>query len=506
MKKIISILLGISSLALFSACGTGSSDFELEGADLTVLVNVDRPGITRTEGDTTDDLDTETTISSLKLLLFKKDGLNDDTPVVIISDTKKLAYKKVSDGVYELNAKIPEELTGDYLLYVVANMPSWLSISKYGDMAKAFSGTAVQMAACWADDNFLMINQQNDITTSGDQAGVTVTMNPSGEKVTAATVTIERIATKIRVMDNDYMKVAPLLTKVLCSGDNPGVDPDINGAIVSMSLEGYALFNCVNSFNLIQKWSAATLTGEKLLVSPSSDYSSPYSISDGYYDNDPSSLVFSDLGTVKYCMENNSPYYTDLVSGPSDATAGTKMKGRVTGIVFKARTGLAKSFSGDALINEPLGVEDSPIEWQETRGVSSDISWTSLYQYKGEYYGDISCLLRNNTALATALGTSSPTVEQLRAKDVKVFEDGYMYYNYWIVDNNYTDNGKNYLSVMRNTFYDIKITAINNMGDEFPCGGTSYNPNDPISVDVPRLTLSVEIPDWTDKSGQYVIQ
>lgn len=520
-NKIIISLLGLCALLASASCEKIGEDTLLPGANLSLKLNIAGPATTKTIGTgTVADTETESAITTLDICLVSTESLSNTSTVNIISSSDKtgsgqpiMAWKLESDGVYEVNAIVPESLSGSYYLYVIANRPSWMAISTYGDLCGAFTNTKANLSGCWTDDNFLMINKQDAITTSGDQAGVLITMPAPNDEKVEATVTIERLATKIVVNNNLSMEVAPLLTQVLCSGDleDPTV-PDVKGAIAAMSLEGYALFNCVNSFNLIQRWSAASSTGdtEKLLVSPSSDASTPYNMSTGYYDNNPASLTFSDLGTVLYCMENNSPYYTSLVTGPSDATAGTKMKGRVTGLVFKARAGHIKSFSGEATITEDLDVDDNEIPW-ETKGgdpddANEDIYWTTLFQYKGDYYGDIPCLLKHNSALATALGTPEPSVDQLRGKGVKVYENGYMYYNYWISDKNYTDNGKNYLSVMRDTFYDVKITAINSLGDEFPCGGSSYNSADPISVDVPKLTISMDIPDWTDKEGNYTIR
>ncbi len=521
-NKIIISLWGLCALLAFASCEKIGEETLLPGANLSIKLNIAGPATTKTIGTgTVADLETESAITTLDICLVSTTSLSDASTVNIISSSDRtvsgqpiMAWKLKSASVYEVNAIVPETISGSYYLYVIANRPSWMTISEYGDICGTFTNTKANLSDCWAEDNFLMINKQDATTTSGDQAGVLITMpDPDDEKI-EATVTIERLATKIVVNNNLSMEVAPLLTQVLCSGDleYPGV-PDVKGAIEAMSIEGYALFNCVNSFNLIQRWSAASSTGdtEQLLVSPSSDASTPYSMTDGYYDNNPASLSFSDLGTVLYCMENNSPYYdTPLVSDKGDATPGTKMKGRVTGLVFKARAGHIKSFSGEAIINEDIDVDDNDVPWVTKGGDSDDanedISWTTFYQYKGDYYGDIPCLLKHNSALATALGTTEPSVDQLRGKGVKVYEEGYMYYNYWISDKNYTDNGKNYLSVMRNTFYDIKITAINSLGDEFPCGGSSYNSADPISVDVPKLTISMDIPDWTDKEGNYTIR
>lgn len=90
----------------------------------------------------------------------------------------------------------------------------------------------------------------------------------------------------------------------------------------------------------------------------------------------------------------------------------------------------------------------------------------------------------------------------LRAKGIKVYEAGQMYYSYFIKDKNTVEYkgtaDTKYNSVYRNSSYVLKIDNITHIGDDVPGGGkvTPENPNPPIDPDEMYLQVTVEVNDW----------
>ena len=100
-------------------------------------------------------------------------------------------------------------------------------------------------------------------------------------------------------------------------------------------------------------------------------------------------------------------------------------------------------------------------------------------------------MFAQNPSLGSTESDADPTV--LREKGVAVYENGYMYYTYWI-----ETEGDIY--VARNVFYDLSFKSVNAFGDDLP--GGAYSSVDPIMTDDPKITVSLKISDWDEKTGQ----
>ena len=474
----------LCAAAVLSSCDKDPVPAKHMEANLTVKLMVENTPATKTTGSETEaDLDTESYISSVRLFSVASD----------LSSVTEITELEFTPGSNTIKATIPSDrATG--LLYVIANCPSWLTIdtSSYANFVGSYSGANANIPSLWADNNFMMVNLQNGITDSTDKAGVAYDTNSSLSPI----VHLERLAVKIKAEPSESINCLPLRTNVMGN--------DCIYTVMSMAMDGVALLNCVNSFNLVQSWAQAknwTADGcvEQILQSPS--YSTDYSRTDGYYDNVPANLTFYPMDKVFYCLENDSPVYDILTDKTySDYVAGTKMKGRVTALVFRVQVKTASEFNSEVIINEPLYPDPYEGDWTIiTRAGSTDEEARTLFMYKGLCYADVSLLPES-----AKQGISGLTdYAKLRENGVSVYEDGYMYYTYWIEDTNYTDGGESYLSVMRNTSYNFTVNSIDSFGDDIPCG--EYIDTDPILKATPKIKVSLKILDWNDVSAHYTL-
>lgn len=244
----------------------------------------------------------------------------------------------------------------------------------------------------------------------------------------------------------------------------------------TFTVESAGLLNAATEFNLGQQWSDGSGGVPVRLLSPTWYYEPVQQYFDRYYSTiedytdtgTPPFVTFNEgnedgyrlISSPFYCLENNSPFYdyTGSDIAPEDRVE-TKYKGLTTGVVFRIRAA--------------------------ENGRSSD-----FYGYEGRYYSDTE---PGRQALADAAGlvpedfNSAPA---LRGKGVKVYEDGNIYYTYWIRDNNY-DLG---YAVVRNSSYLLKVNSLTRIGDDIPGGG--YGPEEPIDR-LERLEIVAVSEDWS---------
>lgn len=460
-----------------ASCGKTYVPQPFEGLALTLAVDG-----ASTKAGTVAATDEESEISSVAVYACKADGSH--------GDFRKLSVKnleKTEDTSYPYHATVNVAgMGGDWSLYVIANPPSGLGeFGSYAEMIAAIEGSS-SPSSLWTADNFLMFNKYNasagtDPSYDDDLVGKIVSLGGDSPETS---INLDRLAVKVLALSDDFIDFTPYHTVVPGSTDTY--------VISGIKIDGAALLNCVNSFSLFP---SHTSTTPVQIVSPSSSVS--YPLASGYYDAVPTDLSFTAFDTdidaipALYCLENNSPLYADLVSDPGQAVDGTKMKGRVTAVIFRAQVSLANGFNSDAVITDPIVVDPTPGEWQ-TKSVFTDEPRT-FYRYKNSYFADFDLL----KAAYPDLGTNNdPTV--LRGKGVKVYEDGHMYYTYWIKDTN------DILSVARNTCYSLTVNTIASFGDDVP-GGNGYNASDPVQSKEPSIGVTLKISDWTDVSSDKTL-
>lgn len=452
-RYIMTCLFAMAGLFLASCEKDADTDNNVPEIKIALCVDGQSTRATDTEDATAG----EAKISSVTAYMCKADGNHSDLE-------RKLSVFDPATNF--LSIKVPD-MEGDWLVYIVANAPSGLTIddSSYDNFISSLSAGASVIDDCWKSDHFMMFNRYD-----ATEAGVEVSVDTP----VPYTVNLQRVAVKVVPESDDFIDFAPYHTLI----DGTGA----SYAVSSVKIDGAALFNCVNSFYLLPQFSATQL------VTPSSAAS--YSMTDGYYDNNPASLTFVEPDETTgefppmYCIENNSPLYSVLDPSSITAVTGTKMKGRVTAVVFRAQVSMADGFDAGGDILDPLTVDPTTGTW--TRSGYTD-SPRTFYKYKNTYFADFNLLKTTYPSIGT---DQTPSV--LRSKGVQVFENGHMYYTYYI-----TDTDGNY-SVTRNTCYRLKVNTISSFGDDVPCGGSGYVASDPIKSKHPSIGVTLKISGWDD--------
>ncbi len=480
--KIIPFLLGLCAVIALSSCEKESAK---EPAKANLIVKLALNGASsKTTGTTIADSESECTISSVRLFLVSQDDL--DTIEEITSDDYTLTAATESDPA-RIAAHISYTLAGDWYLYVIANCPSSVSIDTSDYDSFVGSYTSTDLSDIWAEDAFMMVNTQNAETEEGvDKAGIPVSLSnlqDDKESPEEVTVTLERVASKVTAT------VSPFINYGLVGATMGGHDA-VYG-ISKVVIDEVALINCVSNFNLVQQWAS-----DGSLITPSS--SASYS---DYYYTDLTDLDWVAQGTDLFCLENNSPEYSVAGGTHQDASSDTRMKGRVTGLVVRARIETLSSYQSSAQTDggegsggyEALVLDPDEGVWTKATGSpTSNKAFRTLYKYKGTYFADWQQLFAQHPSLGST--ESDAAASTLRSKGVKVFEDGYTYYTLWI-----ETGGDRY--VARNVWYNYLITSINAFGDDLP-GGSDYSSTDPIDTDSPSISVSLKISDWDIKTEQ----
>lgn len=380
-----------------------------------------------------------------------------------------------------------EVTTGSYLLYTLINMPSEVTpvvgqaiqeVISFADATYATSG--------FKSSSFLMVNEKHDQTSN---AGVPVTITSANSKSNPAksTVNVDRVAVKI------VQKTNPALTAEIVT--TPA------GAIVGATIEGYLLLNVNKQFNLIQDWGTANTNYANY-----PDAGAPATVTEALQ----TPLFTSGLIMDQY-FYNISTYTTLHKEDNTNPDSITRIEDLTIngGVPF-----LTMDTPVFATENRPtimtFGTNQPTAGRAETTGIIYKVQATdganplpTFYFYNGRVYTDRAAL--NAAFFPTEDISSINDNTVLRAKGIKVYENGIMYYTYFIKgtnDNaNHRFNGLNYFGVFRNSVYNLTVNKFTALGDDVPGGGTvdptdPTNPNPPIDTDEAYIVVTVNVNDW----------
>ncbi len=140
----------------------------------------------------------------------------------------------------------------------------------------------------------------------------------------------------------------------------------------------------------------------------------------------------------------------------------------------------------------------------------------TFFVYKGKAYTEVEVLAKhadfavyNEETGKVIEGESTidgvkANFPALRGYGVQVYENGNMYYTYFIEDQNYTmlneqtSESTKYNAVMRNAVYNLSVKSITELGDDIPGGGVidPKNPNPPIKTDKAYIQVEVTVRPW----------
>ena len=424
------------------------------------VLNVSNPPSTRTSGNQTDfGSAKESEISSIMVVLT-------DTTGIIISSFQPAFNKGVT-------VKFPVE-TGTYDVYALINKPDNVIVTKDDNIERVIDvAAAADAASGYKGGVFFMVNQRN---SKAEKAGVSITINAShsAAKPAEAFIYVDRVACKI--LD---MTTTPDITKLKTA---------TGGVINHVVVMGLAPLNVNKQFNFIQTWNDANADGiqlqEDVLSTPL--YPGTGLVTNQYFYNietyatiekdEHEEIVGIVDETVGAGFFSKEPIYanenrpTIIANGGSNISAG---RGETTGVIYKVQTKKDEnSFMG------------------------------TFYTFKNVFYENLAAI----QALQEFNGyeLDKLPIPSLRVLGIKVYQNGIMYYTYFIRDPNVAHQylGKDYYGVFRNSTYQLAISSLSALGDDVP-GGAVVDPslpgesgNPPIEAEDTFLQVSVVVNKW----------
>lgn len=418
----------------------------------------DKP-FSRTVGPADDKTTDGTTINNAHIYLVDKTGK------IVQAETSTVKNNK-SDAI-----QVEE---GKYRVFVVINPSTLTPIKSKGeDIKGSITGiTEANAKAGFDKGNFLMTTAVN--TDKMEEAGTPINITAANSVNNPANVDakVDRMAVKIQY--DAPAAGTKIIGDLLATKDSEG-NPLFTEKLGVEALKGFVLVNGNQNANLFQSWHTST-------VNPK-----------GFYMNTPQGAEAEGVVTG---------YYNPI---SSFAKVEINNEKEVTSI----ENAKIATFSLDSIFtveNRPKFVTNTKLTAgkAQTTGVIFNIVFgdgkTTYYYFDGVMYTDLKEVEKNDAFKGDTL-TGLP-VGKLRAKGIKVYENGQMYYTYFIIDQNNKVNYKGidtmYYAVHRNSVYKLTIDELSRVGDDVPGGGdvTPINPNPDIDPDNVYLKVGVKVNPW----------
>lgn len=477
--------------------------------------------------------------------------------VLLCNQTSKAVEHiyRITSGLEDINGgagvrtPIFPTTTGTYDVYVIANEPSGFISQTDVITSKTINDISEKaMQDTYAKDNtFMMFNACHG---TNQVAGATINITQSNDydnPASCSTIQLDRLAVKITPSAAETVNIDKI------NGGISGSSDAEFASIQNVTLKGFKLLNGAIQANLQQKWSNATTDQGaqapwlSILQTPDLAEGNSNGTPAGYYnhlsyyrlisytsgDAGSSTEVDGDITYYNYTaaqdMYDNIPYYNASFN-ESQAISATNNPGPIY---------CMENNSTDDLNGNTTGLI---FKWQVTlnENASDNIAGTNcFYAYDGKFYGKLSDLISVNQGivakvpgtdinakidvveneLQTAYATNTDTekdakqkaISDFRAKyKIKVYTEGIMYYTYFIKDQNYRDTSgdtdSHYYSVMRNTIYDLKVTALNGIGTDIPGGwNPDVDPEDPVDPTNVYMVVQATVNPWVVSSEDITL-
>lgn len=400
-----------------------------------------------------------------------------DNVTVLIANAAGLVTSVHHPAVSGVQTEPFKVSLGTHYVYALVNDPGISitdDVTNINDVVEAV-GTAASATSGYKNGKFLMVNARN---SSVELGGVSVNITSSNTVTSPAPVTIkvDRVAAKITDITD-----TPTVT---------GLASSTSSFVTGVDVEGYVLLNVRKEFNVLQKWgynnysNGATLNYEVLVGVPF-ESTSTILVKDKFYHH---------IGEYTELVKNGSGVITEIknISSPTDYTATDK---------YMTENRPEIKFYGTDEITAGRGVTSGVIYRVQAKNGGTNLP--TFYVYKERIYANMTALQAHEDFDGVTLPTDAG---ELRGKGIKVYEDGIMYYTYFIKDPNtsHTYGGKDYYAVFRNSIYKLNITSIKDLGDDVPGGGTvdpevpgTGEPGNPdIDTEEAYIQVTVTINPW----------
>ena len=343
--------------------------------------------------------------------------------------------------------------------------------------------TAAEIAGGFKSESFFMTNELSNPVTKENgtdrlskylDAGADLTI-AAGEQKTVA-IAVDRLAARV-----DDVTTAPNID---------GLKGDVNGKVATyldaVEVVGFVPLNANASMNPIQTWEKIKV--QKTVVKPAEDV-------EGYVLSTP--LIDTDTPTTYFFGVDN--YKEDNAEG-----IGIKDLTKVGDYVKKAyvtenRPTITGHSNPDIYWTSPKRGATTGVIYRVQAKLNGNNAET-FYVYADNIYakGQEAELNKELAKAGVTLpdGQTEFSIEEYRAANVRVYENGVMYYTYMIKDNNtkYQLDGKDYYGVFRNSIYKLNVTTLSKLGDDVPEG--DKDKEDPVDPENAYLTVIVNVNDW----------
>lgn len=346
--------------------------------------------------------------------------------------------------------KIPVE-TGSYLVYALVNNAATLAVG--GNIESELTGaTADEITAGFKNGTFFMTNEQSDLAKTILDAGKPVTLAAGDDKVLQ--ISVDRLAAKVR-NKTTTPKLEDLLGK-----------ENVNTIMDGVRVVGFVPMNLNPAMNLVQSW--AVKNNEE-------------------NDNHSTNVLLTPVHPLEnYLLPATT--YKKMVDGVGVEDLTTEEQ-YVDSVYVSENRPTIKINSNDVITAAQQGQTTAVIYRVVAQKDKADLTAT-FYAYNDVAYKALE-------DLPASLGDlTGKTSEELRKMGVRVYENGVMYYTYYIKDpnTNYQLNGKDYYGIFRNSIYNLNITKISKLGDDVP--DDSENPTEPVDPEDAKISVELTINDW----------
>lgn len=462
MKTTKLFLTGLCILAL-AACDKdpkgSATNVDGQKSYLTVQFSVASP-LTKTDGGATlDGTVAESSVSEAVVYLVQSNQVKAILPVSILNQISHSGY----DDGYEssvLEATVP---VGTYEVYAYAGTtadPFGYSIGDAwnGAITETFAAKSVNgienASNTAAEDNSFRMFSQNDASTNGSTVPtvtLTTANNTTANPAVAETVYLDRITAKVTAEEDAALTI------------NSNIKKD-EFASATAKVEGTLPVSAALTVHIQQQWADAA---KLQLTTPET---ARYGFINNSFTTDGTQYANIEVSGGTYSSVSVADLSGKVVPAASplyileNAAEDTPVWGTTTGVVFK----VVLDATGSGTPATFFGYNQNSEHFLTLASLQA--AYPNAFDVFGNKNDDDTDDDAQNLADAEDLLASN--VAEFRAlTKIFVFEDGAMYYTYFIKDNNYNDYG-----VFRNTWYQLQVTEITNFGDDIPGG---WNPDDP---------------------------
>ena len=393
---------------------------------------------------------------------------------------------------------------GTYDVYAIVNPSGQIANIAVGDnintvIAAVTEAEIAGYSNATAPNGFLMFNANDlvDKTVNTAWKGVSITRLNTPSSPAMVAIKVDRLVSAMQIANS-----APPTVSVSNQAEGETVP-----LISRVALNGLFAMNIQSAYNPIQTW----LASENILTHPAT----------------AGKIVLSTPATKNMPLPSE---YLNAINTISQFDGDPALNHKYPTL---ALINVATAFSASKYVleNRPVVFNNGGIltsyDDQTTAAIfkvtaydkNDDNTTFYLVRRTGKiYYSKADAVAAVNATNALVGGVAVVTVASsnadLRKVGLQVFEDGVMYYTYYIKDENYTlsysapavvTNSK-YYGIHRNSIYGLTVTDISTIGDDVPGGGV-VDPENPdlIDGDDAYISVSVSVNPWVSSATNIVL-